>query len=358
MKKRLLAMGLILVLAGCGQGSVKYTAEVVPCSYRKIGTFSQGLAWVRDDEERHSIIDQTGKEVAPWEYYDWCEPFSEDLAAVEWYGEWGFIDKTGGEVIPFQYKRAKSFSQGLAAVERYGKWGFIDKTGNEVIAFQYSEAGSFSEGLAAVEQDGKWKYIDQDGKVAVSCKLDYNRVGEFHEGLARARDESDRWGFLDKSGWETIHCQYKDVTDFDQGLAWVQDETGNWGAIDKEGEVVVPCKYRAGQYQDFFSEGMAVLRQRDDKQQQVCVDAKGREIFSERGTNVVSKFMGGKALIRRTKVEQGVERSRWSLIDTNGREVYTIPGDGYTYMELVGEDLIVATGKYESKDLIRIVPEN
>ena len=44
------------------------------------------------------------------------------------------------------------------------QWGFINRSGKEVIPFRYSFAESFKEGLAHVMKDGKWIYIDKNGK--------------------------------------------------------------------------------------------------------------------------------------------------------------------------------------------------
>ncbi|WP_222708662.1 WG repeat-containing protein [Paenibacillus sp. N3.4] len=44
-----------------------------------------------------------------------------------------------------QYDNADSFSEGLAWVSKDLKYGFIDKTGKEVIAPQYDNAAPFSE---------------------------------------------------------------------------------------------------------------------------------------------------------------------------------------------------------------------
>jgi hypothetical protein len=84
-------------------------------------------------------------------------------------GKWGFIDKTGKEVIPLKYDDARSFSEGLASVNLNGKWGYIDKTGKEVIPFKYDDAWPFSKGRAEVKLDGEWFYIDKTGKCVKNC---------------------------------------------------------------------------------------------------------------------------------------------------------------------------------------------
>lgn len=69
-------------------------------------------------------------------------------------------------VFTFQYVNTfRKFSEGLAAIERNGKWGFVDKTGKEVIPSIYKDVGDFSEGYAQVQRtwDGQWGFIDKNG---------------------------------------------------------------------------------------------------------------------------------------------------------------------------------------------------
>jgi hypothetical protein len=47
--------------------------------------------------------------------------------------KWGYIDKSGKEIIPLRYDDGRIFMDGLAAVKLNNKWGFIDKTGKEVV---------------------------------------------------------------------------------------------------------------------------------------------------------------------------------------------------------------------------------
>ncbi len=40
------------------------------------------------------------------------------------------------------------------------KWGYIDKTGKDIISAIYEDASDFSEGLGMVSINGKFGYID------------------------------------------------------------------------------------------------------------------------------------------------------------------------------------------------------
>jgi hypothetical protein len=47
------------------------------------------------------------------------------------------------------------FYDGLAAVKRNDAWGFIDRSGTEIIPAIYHKVKNFCEGLAAVQQNNK-----------------------------------------------------------------------------------------------------------------------------------------------------------------------------------------------------------
>ena len=53
------------------------------------------------------------------------------------------IDKSDIEDFPSKYDVADGFSEGLARVILNGKWGFIDKSGREVIPCKYDNAWKF-----------------------------------------------------------------------------------------------------------------------------------------------------------------------------------------------------------------------
>ena len=46
--------------------------------------------------------------------------------------KWGFVDKTGKEIVPPKYDLALDFEGGVAEVEFNGEWIKIDKQGNVV----------------------------------------------------------------------------------------------------------------------------------------------------------------------------------------------------------------------------------
>ena len=102
-------------------------------------TYAQGLL-----PEEKVKKESPAQPVQQTKKYDWKDEYYEGLAMVKLDKKYGFIDKTGKEVIPIKYDNAWGFSEGLANVRLNNKWGFIDKTGKEVIPIKYNYADRFS----------------------------------------------------------------------------------------------------------------------------------------------------------------------------------------------------------------------
>jgi len=118
--------------------------------------FSQDAVFVRNGKSVY-LYTKGGLES---DAYEDAHPFGKDgFAAVKRYGKWGFINKSGTEVIPFIFEDALSFGQHLAAVKVGEHWGFINKQGMVVIEPVFMEAKSFSEGSAPVLTDRGWQII-------------------------------------------------------------------------------------------------------------------------------------------------------------------------------------------------------
>ena len=197
--------------------------------YKDYYGFSDGLAAV-ELNDKFGFIDKTGKEVIPL-IYDNAYSFSNGLAVVALNGKYGFIDETGREVIPFKYDGAKAFSEGLARVLLKNKCGYIDETGKEVVPFKYDFGYNFFEGFARVILNNKYGFIDKTGREICPCKYDY--AGDFCEELATVK-LNDKFGYIDKTGKEVIPLKYDYASEFSAGIA-AAELYGNWGYIDKQG---------------------------------------------------------------------------------------------------------------------------
>ena len=336
MRKKMLSLALALVLC-LGLMTIPAMAagytEVVPCKYEEVGDFSEGLASVAiqvgTDAKGNAIvrwgfIDKTGKEVIPCQYCytsskeEVGPSFSEGLAAVQdENNNLGYIDKTGKVVIPFQYSMGRNFSEGLAPVYLNGKWGYIDKAGQVVIPYQYDEARSFSEGLARVRigragsgEILKFGYIDKTGKEVIPFRP-YNVANDFSEGFATVIDENNKWGLIDKTGKEVIPCQYAMAGDFSEGFAWVQNENYERYFIDQTGKTVISYRYKNAYS---FYEGLAMVQEENFKWG--FIDKTGKVVipFQYNGAgSTLNGFFEGAAVV--------ILAGKYGYIDKTGREV-------------------------------------
>ena len=135
--------------------------------YDWIGGYYEGLASVKLNG-KWGFIDKTGKEVIPL-IYDKVWHFEKNRAWVKIGDKYGFINSKGEEITPFNEEKYWNFSEGLAMAKLNHKYGFIDKTGKEVISIKYNSACDFLEGLAKVELNGKVFYINQKGEYVKDC---------------------------------------------------------------------------------------------------------------------------------------------------------------------------------------------
>ena len=130
---------------------------VIPCQYEYAEAFSNGLAFVKSENERWSVIDKKGRirisELAGGlKFKPIGVGFKSFLAPVKMTrgksNYLGYIDRKGKFAFKtkgMQLRRLSSFRQGLAhvAVQSEDKIGFIDRKGTWAIRPAFSEAGHF-----------------------------------------------------------------------------------------------------------------------------------------------------------------------------------------------------------------------
>ncbi|MBQ8545178.1 MAG: WG repeat-containing protein [Alistipes sp.] len=297
--------------------------------YENVGAFSEGLAVV-ELNGKYGYIDKTGKEVISLKYEE-AGAFEEGLAVVVLDGKMGYVNKSGKE-IGFIYDEVH-FRNGFARVKLNDKYGFVDKNGNEVTSLKYDDASFFSEGLAMVKLNGKWGFIDKTGKEIIPLK--YDDASFFSEGLAKVNFDGEKdyllgnewilkggWGFIDKTGKEVIPLKYDYAWDFEEGLAAVELNE-KWGFIDKTGKEVIPLKY---DYAASFSEGLAMCWGLNDK----CgfIDKTGKEVIPLTYDDA-GDFYEGLAAVELN--------GKWGFIDKAGKKIIPLKYDKVSNRFFAGE---------------------
>lgn len=221
--------------------------QLIAAQFDDARPFSQEMAAVKYADGNWGYINSNGKPAIPAKFTD-AGKFSEGLAPVsDANGAWGYVDTTGSTKVPFRFEQAGNFSGGLAPVEVDGQFGYVDKAGKLALSPQFKNAKPFSEGLAAVLSDG-WHYIGKDGKPALPGS--YLQAGDFSEGFAAVKaEESNSFGYIDRTGAFAIRPQFESANSFHHGLALVYFKTDkiegpegkrvlHYGYINKSGRTV------------------------------------------------------------------------------------------------------------------------
>lgn len=231
--------GRATVWLGERAGVVTATGALVipPQRFWAIGEFRQGRAAAMDRSGRWGFIDPEGNWLIPPRFSS-AGSFSEGLAVVALEGKRGYVNLAGELVIPPQFDSALAFSHGLGLVSLNGKWGFVDRTGQIAIPLRYDQAFSFAEGLAAVEEGGRLFYINAAGDPVLESPLNLGLGAalNFSDQLAPVAilGQTEKWGYMDRSGQLVIPPHFERVTFFSEGLAAVAIGD-RWGYVAKGG---------------------------------------------------------------------------------------------------------------------------
>jgi len=211
--------------------------------------FSEGRACVQLSEG-YAFVDNTGQQVAG--PYKLASSFEHGLASVEVSNNGGFgaITPDGQLIIPANTSdKVIRFSDDLAAIEAAGKWGYVNKIGTIEIAPSYDWAGDFHEGVAPVKKAGYYSYIDKTGKVLLNLPPNIDGAESFNEGRAIVH-EGIKAGYIDHSGHALTPLLFDEAEPYKDGLAWVMSDRPRLGGyLNKNGQFVWQVNFVA----EFFN---------------------------------------------------------------------------------------------------------
>jgi len=165
--------------------------------------------------------------------------YCQELARIRSNDNWGYMDRTGTQIIAPQFVKCRDFQNGLAAVLKNDKWGYVNQSGTQVIEPQFAKCKDFNDGLAAVFQNDKWGYIDTSGNWVIEPA--YENVKDFNSGVALVLSD-EVWYYIDKSGAKLAVPAADKYYDFADGIALIKT-LGKVGLIDVNGKQIVEPKH-------------------------------------------------------------------------------------------------------------------
>lgn len=131
-------------------GMLSHTgAVIIPIKYSYIASTGDKQMVVVEDGKTKTLYDQNGK---AWLSLSGFDEYKYDSVM--------FKGKPKGDFrTSYPY-----YSQGLINLAKAGKWGFVDKAGKVVIPFQFDHASAFYKEAALVKKGTEWWYINKLGK--------------------------------------------------------------------------------------------------------------------------------------------------------------------------------------------------
>lgn len=165
----------------------------VPCIYRDVWDFHDGVAIAQLTNEKQVLIDSLGNQLSP--ELDLIYQPNDGFAIVAAEEYYGLFDIAYGDfAITPQYGDMYLYAEGFVPVtlDMYS-WFYVDTSDYPRIEGDFDEARPFYEGIARVRKGGYWALIDSEGNELT----DYNwaSLGICSQGLCTAYD-GEYWGYL------------------------------------------------------------------------------------------------------------------------------------------------------------------
>lgn len=313
---------------------------VIQPKYNSADEFSEGLAVISifsiTKLHRFGFIDKTGKEILPVKYLQ-AGRFSSGLAPVK--TEAGlivFIDRTGKEVLKTNYTDARSFSNGLAAVSRNKKTGFINQQGQEVVPLIYEAANDFVDECTLAMIDNMTVQIDRSGKelplisqygyvdrarqkLVIEPNVFTSGNGFSADGLAVvSSNRNGLSGAINKNGSFVFPLKYGKIRRLDNGL-YAFSENSKYGIADKTGRILISSRFKS-----VHSISGLLAMAVNSNNQFIIIDKEGRETTAP--LTEFSEFTGDLATV-------WIDR-QYGAINTSGKLVIPIR---YDYVSILNQ---------------------
>ncbi len=281
-----------------GYGFLNKDYEIaIPLKYKKTKYFKNGYAGVHDGNN-WLYVDKKGNEIHLENIYKEVKPFYDGLARVS--------------TIDILYQDKLSYHSDYNDIA--GNWGYIDKSGREVIKPQYIYAFNFINDRAVVAK-GKWE----------KHKKSDNESNQEHYWT-----EEELWGVIDKNGNEIIPCKYDEIRWFiDDYNNIIEDyyqvhtggwENGKWAILDRNGNFITEPIFEDYSY-DYF-DGLMTYREKatwDDVPIGIY-DLKENKILFEPQFDDVTFLDDGNILVEFFDKDLGHKVEK--IIDHKGKDVF------------------------------------
>ncbi|MGB5928159.1 MAG: WG repeat-containing protein, partial [Cyclobacteriaceae bacterium] len=203
--------------------------------------------------------------------------------------EWFMLNKAGEKISEYDYQTIVHTENGLLPVKRRTLWGYMDRTGKEVIPAIYQKVQPFFYEMAVVDYMGAQGVISRDGSWVISPKegsidilsedrfLITNRWGNhiadrfrrpvyetdhvlepFDSLHLQATTKEGKIGLVDLSGNMVLSTIYDAVSPLMQDTVYIFDKGEKRGLLSKSGRVMVPIENEFEEFHDMHEDFFGV----------------------------------------------------------------------------------------------------
>ena len=187
--------------------------------YTAFGDFHNNRAAVRIDSS-YGFIDKSGYEVIKPQFYSVCKYYNKITVFRKHNGQVGFMDINGKILYESDYEILRYPHLDCAAARKNNKWGLIDLKGNTLVTFTHNDYTREFEGIIAFKKNNKWAIFDQKGNQLTEYKFESLFV------FGSKESPSSSFWKLKENG-------------FKESLGLVE-ESNMYAVINNKGEYIVP----------------------------------------------------------------------------------------------------------------------
>lgn len=285
--------------------------DKIESKYCYVGDFHDPLAVVQDRETLlYGYIDKSGKEVIPCKYLE-ANDFSEGLAVVKSELGYFYIDRFDQNIFSKYFLNAQPFFKNLGAVQNEEKgWGYISKNGLFIIAQDNAICFPNKEGRALFQKKPGQAFMF-DGFITREIEGDWHTP--FQEGFAILK-RANEFIIVD----EELNVRHKlsmdnvkDIFPSSCKLFRVIHRNGKVGYLNHSFTYQIPCMYNSGRD---FREDVAIVNMSPEILSFTDINGVATAFIKDIQYKTLGDFYEGRALVSNTNGYGYINRKGKNII--------------------------------------------
>jgi len=205
---------------------------IIKCKYKYASAFRYGIAIVKNDDDKYSLINTKGENIGAW--HDYISYEASNLYSIEQNSKNALMNKEGKLISSIELKYIGNFNKGVALAKKDDKYGYINRKGDFIIKPEYEYgSGSFSNGIAVIELNNYKGYILRSGKVIVQPQ--YKTAKPFYSKSYAKVTDNNKANYIKRNGELVSNTWFDDIEYLEKNIFKIK-ENGKYKIIDAEGE--------------------------------------------------------------------------------------------------------------------------